>query len=178
MTNEETGWELTWLANILQQAAGSAEPGALLGSCCPAGVNCVHIQRWTGCSLGWVSPCCCLLLVHMDSGGRVRPQPRPMMTAPRGWQCSIFIYVAALYLAALEGKGHFCAYPIARTHRPLQRRSWPPLLTSAQEGEEQIDLPGGGTVMDGLAIRIGKSPGLGVGDPGSRPCSDFQCHHG
>lgn len=40
----------------------------------------------------------------------------------------------------MEGKGHFCAYLIARTHKTPQRRGRPPLLTSAQEGEKHIDL--------------------------------------
>lgn len=35
-------------------------------------------------------------------------------------KCSIFILVAALYLASVEGKGHFCAYP-KHVHTKLSR---------------------------------------------------------
>lgn len=51
-------------------------------------------------------------------------RPKGKMTAPVAGRRSVFIYVAALYLAAMEDGGHFCAYAIARPHGTLQGRGW------------------------------------------------------
>lgn len=62
------------------------------------------------------------LLAHADSAGRVGTQPQGTMAAPMAGRRSVFIYVVALYLAAVEGRGHFCPYAVARPHRTLQTR--------------------------------------------------------
>lgn len=57
-TDEETKGRVYAIGQYPYQVAGRAEPRARLGSYCPAGVNFVHMQRWTGCSTGCEHPYC------------------------------------------------------------------------------------------------------------------------
>ena len=121
----------------------------------------------------WVPLLPCLLLATLVLEGGWGWSQGGWWQHPGPGKCSIFILVAALYLASVEGKGHFCAYPKARTHQTLQRRCWLPLCEGA--GRMGNQWTSDVKKQLGLVIRELKR---NLGDPGSRHGSDFHCHLG
>lgn len=59
--------------------------------------------------------------------------------APMGWQAFYFYLCGCFIFSAVEGKGHLCGHPVARTQNSPKGDFWPPLPVSVQEREEPID---------------------------------------